>query len=165
MSVSKRGTRYESVPTADLDGVGGRGSREMEEERTREKRRRRERIEWFSTKMHAILWVAASATTIYLTDLVNVIMYSQDVDRAYLNISIVCLGIFTALLLYLSVYLPYIARIHLEWSVYCPRVIPTATAVGVAGTIAMIMALWPVYGLLTPLILGILFVGFLMSFH
>lgn len=53
----------------------------MEEERTREKRRRRERIEWFSTKMHAILWVAASVTTIYLTDLVNVIMYSQDVDR------------------------------------------------------------------------------------
>jgi hypothetical protein len=31
---------------------------------------------------------------------------------------------------YLTVWLPYVQRITLSWNVYCPRAIPTATAIG-----------------------------------
>jgi hypothetical protein len=45
--------------------------------------------------------------------------------------SAVVFGVF----LYLVVYLPYVARVRLEWGVYAPRAIPTAT---IAGTVAFL---------------------------
>ena len=48
----------------------------------------------------------------------------------------VAFGINTCITLYLAVWLPYVAKIHLEWAVYCPRMIPTATVIG------LICALW-----------------------
>lgn len=48
----------------------------------------------------------------------------------YFNIAVVAFGINTCITLYLAVWLPYVAKIHLEWAVYCPRMIPTATVMG-----------------------------------
>ena len=50
-----------------------------------------------------------------------------------------------------------------EWNVYCPRMIPTATIAGIASTICLNIGLWPVYGLFTPLILGTVSLGSLMA--
>lgn len=55
--------------------------------------------------------------------------------RTWFNLSLVFMGIFSMITAYLVVYLPYIARIHLEWNVYCPRVIPAATAVSLCAII------------------------------
>ncbi len=47
------------------------------------------------------------------------------------------------------------------WNVYCPRVIPIMTLNGVLCGIFLMRCFWPVWGFLTPLILGIEFFGML----
>jgi uncharacterized membrane protein YGL010W len=97
-------------------------------------------------------------------------MESTDSDRVdafsgYLQAALVCTGINVCITAYLAIYLPYIKKMRLEWSVYCPRMIPAATVVGVLATICYICALWPVWGLLTPGLLALLFIGALMMAH
>jgi hypothetical protein len=75
------------------------------------------------------------------------------------------MGVNICITAYLAVYLPYIKRIHLEWSVYCPRMIPAATVVGAVATFALVFAFWPVWGLLTPGLLALFFIGSLMTAH
>ena len=55
--------------------------------------------------------------------------------RFWFNLGMVALGVEVIIMIYLTIYLPYIARIHLEWSVYCPRVIPAGAVFGVIMTI------------------------------
>lgn len=52
--------------------------------------------------------------------------------RLYFNIATVCFAINCCIAFYLTVWLPYVKRVpaDLDWNVYCPRVIPTATIVG-----------------------------------
>lgn len=85
--------------------------------------------------------------------------------RGYFNVALTCTGINLCITFYLAVYLPYIKRMHLEWNVYCPRMIPTATVTGVVASFCFICAFWPVWGLFTPGILALFFIGALMTAH
>ena len=93
-----------------------------------------------------------------------VCLTSDRVNRFWFNLSLVCWGVDGAAMMYLGCYLPY-KGITLEWNVYCPRVIPTASAAMVLGSLFLTLGLWPVWGFLTPFILGISGIGFLMSLH
>ncbi len=55
--------------------------------------------------------------------------------RWLFSLGLICIGICLALAFYLVVYLPYVARIELDWEVYCPRVIPTATVAGLLSCV------------------------------
>jgi hypothetical protein len=70
-------------------------------------------------------------------------------------------------LLYLGVYLPKIKGLKdtEAWSVYCPRVIPFMTLNGLICIFTLIRSLWPVWGFLTPFILGVESLGLLFSTH
>lgn len=87
------------------------------------------------------------------------------VCSGFLQVALVCTGVNVCITAYLAIYLPYIKKIQLEWSVYCPRMIPTATAVGVVAAVSYVCALWPVWGLLTPGLLALFFIGALMTAH
>ena len=76
-----------------------------------------------------------------------------------------CFAANCVLCFYLTVWLPHVQRIDLEWNVYCPRVIPTMTVLGLTCGFSLIRGLWPVWGLLTPLILGLVAMACLMSLH
>ncbi|KAF4046234.1 hypothetical protein GN244_ATG01338 [Phytophthora infestans] len=119
----------------------------------------------WSTRLHAFLWIAAAGLLIYGTDFFRVIFTDPRVKRGFFQVALVCTGVNTCITVYLAVYLPYIKRIKLEWSVYCPRMIPTATIVGVVATFCYICAFWPIWGLLTPGLLGLVFTGALMTAH
>ena len=60
---------------------------------------------------------------------------------------------------------PVASRITISHEIYCPRVIPTITVVGILYFFTTLKALWPVYGFLSPLIILVLFMGFLFSTH
>lgn len=62
--------------------------------------------------------------------------------RIFVNIAAVAFGFNMCCVFYLAVYLPYIARITLEWNVYCPRVIPTVLFFSVICAIRCARA-WP----------------------
>mmetsp|Transcript_21356 Transcript_21356/g.67009 ORF Transcript_21356/g.67009 Transcript_21356/m.67009 type:complete len:155 (+) Transcript_21356:90-554(+) len=145
--------RYHRVPTSE------------EEEEKRGKRRRAEAAEHIATKIQALVWVAAGGFVVYQTDMVGVMLQDPSVNRFWFNIATACFSINCVLCFYLTVWLPYVQRIHLEWNVYCPRVIPTMTVVGILCGFSLVRGLWPVWGLLTPLILALTFMAGIMSLH
>jgi hypothetical protein len=82
-----------------------------------------------------------------------------------LQLVAVGVGIQTVLTFYLTVYLPYGKGLtdSSAWSVYCPRVIPVLTAVSVITFLILVRAVWPVWGLLAPLILSVEGLGLLFA--
>jgi len=88
-------------------------------------------------------------------------------NRTLLQVCALCFVTNTVLLLYLTVYLPRFKGLtdSSAWEVYCPRVVPTMTIVGILFGLIMIRATWPVWGFLSPLILGIELMGFLFALH
>ena len=125
--------------------------------------KKKELMESIQTKIWAVLWTAAMIAVIYFSDFFMVLLSSDRVNRTWFNLSCLCWGVDFSCLLYLM-HLPY-RGIDLEWNVYCPRVIPLATGAIVAGSFSLLMATWPVWGFMTPFILGIIGVGMLMSMH
>lgn len=118
-----------------------------------------------STKIQALAWVLVGGFVAYQTDAPFVMLSDPAVDRKWFNVAVAAFAVNTVLCFYLCIWLPYVQRVTMEWNVYCPRVIPTMSAVGVACGICLIRGLWPVWGLLTPFILGLFFMTCLMSLH
>jgi hypothetical protein len=128
-------------------------------------------------KVVAAGWVLLAALVFHYTDSVHVycILPSDDhvappkktANIHLLQLVMIGLGINTVLFLYLLLYLPYIKGLNdsSAWDVYCPRIIPTITITSVVLFILLIRATWPVWGFLSPLIIGIEAVGSLFVCH
>lgn len=122
-----------------------------------------------------MFWVSLSIMTIYLTDFFVVAFTDPPeceqkkrmdcVDRFYFNLSLVNFIVLICIFFYLSVYLPYIARIDLPWDTHCPRMIPAACCVSAVGSLLALMAFWPKFGFLTPFILSSIGMGAMFSLH
>ena len=86
-------------------------------------------------------------------------------SRFYLNLAIILFTANICIMLYLTLWLPYVQRVHIPYDIYCPNMIPIATAFGVLSYILFIVAFWPVWGLLSPLIVTIELFGMIFSLH
>ena len=84
-------------------------------------------------------------------------------SRFFTYIAAAGMGVVLACFVYLSIYLPYIKRIKLAWEVYCPNVIPVATAAGTIAFLSFVVALWPSYGFFSPAIVLIIMFAPVMS--
>jgi len=147
------GMRYRKVQSSEQDN---------EEEA---KKQRAERIEKLNSKLHALFWVLCACGILYATDLPRVAFTDERVNRLSLNLAVVCFTANFGIVLYLTLYLPLIAKVTAPWEVYCPNMIPTATGLGFACVVLLMVAFWPVYGLITPLLIAILLMGFLFVAH
>jgi hypothetical protein len=148
---------------------GGADKKDMSRQAKRARRMAREEqraatMEAIQNKIWAVLWTGAMVAVLYYTDFFRVCLTSDRVNRVWFNLSLLCWGVDGACMCYLGIYLPW-KGIDLEWNVYCPRVIPVASAAMVLGGLFMLFGLWPVWGFITPFILGINGIGFLMSLH
>ncbi|GAX23831.1 hypothetical protein FisN_20Hh033 [Fistulifera solaris] len=111
----------------------------------------------------ALLWFFLAFITHHKCH-VSTTLFSKDSHalQKLLQVVALLLGVQVVLATYLCVYLPYFKQLDSSaWPVYCPRVIPTASGLGVLMVVLLIRACWPVWGFLTPLILGIQFMGLL----
>lgn len=81
------------------------------------------------------------------------------------NIGIVALVVFAVLILYASIYLPYVRKISIDVQIYAPRLIPVATVFGCIASLGFMFGLWPIFGFFTPIILSINFFAFIMVSH
>ena len=91
--------------------------------------------------------------------------HPHSICRISLNLGIVCLTANIIIILYLTIWLPLVVKITIPWDKYCPRMIPAATILGIFSIILFMMAFWPKYGLLTPLIIITLCMGTIFSAH
>eukprot|EP00611_Tribonema_gayanum_P015252 TRINITY_DN27083_c0_g1_i1.p1 TRINITY_DN27083_c0_g1~~TRINITY_DN27083_c0_g1_i1.p1 ORF type:complete len:160 (-),score=43.35 TRINITY_DN27083_c0_g1_i1:82-561(-) len=150
--------RYSGVPTRDVKST----TETSEEER---KRRRTELAERISNKLHAAFWTIVAGVVVYYTDFVRVLLQDDRVKRPWFNLATACFAVNCVIMGYLTLWLPLVQRVSTPWNIYCPRAIPAATAVGVICGVSLNLALWSVWGFLTPLILLVVFMGCLFFLH
>ena len=114
-----------------------------------------------------VAWIAVALLVARWTQFFRTLLHDERIVKSLLYLAVTCLGINTVLLLYLTVYLPRVKNItdQAAWDVYCPRIVPTMTVVGIVCGILLIRATWPVWGFLAPLLLGIESMGFLFTLH
>lgn len=173
-----RRKEYTQVPNEDLDadaadGSTARGVRpgSREDRRARFAQRqakaaeRKKMFDNITNKFWAAVWVAAAVATAYYTDYFRVLLSSSKVDRTWFSISLVLYSILGVLIFYMGVYLPRKFFPDVQPQVVAPRAVYTASACMVLGSITLVVACWGVWGFLTPIILGIIGMGFLMSMH
>lgn len=115
-------------------------------------------------------WVATAILVTWWTSFLHVILAPDPrISLPYLYAFVVGVGINTVLFLYLKVYLHYVVGLPKTdssvYDVWCPRVIPTITITGVLCTFFIIRATYPIWGLLSPLVLGIEVMGALHFLH
>jgi hypothetical protein len=105
----------------------------------------------------AAAWVVLAAIVNYVTNFWYVLLSPES--KAYgtlLYAAAVCIGLDVILLAYLLVYLPKCKGLtdSSAWEVYCPRVVPSMILVGVVCCLLLIRGVWPVFGFVSPLIIG-----------
>jgi hypothetical protein len=133
-------------------------------------------------KIFAAIWVILAGIVIHYTDSLHVYLLLSDDDNNNMNTNtknkptanpilmqlvMIGLGINTVLVVYLLFYLPYVKGLNdsTAWDIYCPRIIPTISIIGVCIFILLIRATWSVWGFLSPLIIGIEAMGLLFTTH
>jgi len=149
-------TRYRRVPQSE----GG-----QEGDNSGDDKRREDRIEYITEKVHSAFWVGISIFIVWYTDLIDKALFSDELDRFSLNIAVLCFVTSTSLMLWATVYLPYTQNPPIPIHLYSPNLVPVATALGLFCLIFSILALWPLYGLLAPIMVLVLTFGVLMSTH
>ena len=146
---------YEQVPSSD----------QSDKDAAEEKKERAKKLEVISSKMHALFWVILSIMLIVYLDIWKVIMNDTRINRIALNLAVFTFAANIVICLYLTFWLPFVKKVTLPWEIYCPRMIPTATALGLLCMASSIIAMWPVWGFLSPFIIFFLCLGIMMSTH
>ncbi|CAK8682804.1 unnamed protein product [Clavelina lepadiformis] len=114
-------------------------------------------------KVDTILWLAISICTFYYSDILNVILHEPGLNGFTYNAAILLSGFAIAIALYYIMWLNLIKGIDADdWEAHNSYGIPIATGSFVLSAICWIVAMWPVYGVKTPAIVFILFMGFIM---
>ncbi|XP_052220077.1 transmembrane protein 128-like [Dreissena polymorpha] len=111
-----------------------------------------------------ICWLIAAMGVFYYTDFYLALMYDHRILRMWFNSGVILIGVNMGIGLFLIVYLSYFKKISSDnWEREYPAAIPVASAAFVVGGILMTVGLWPVWGIFTPLILLILFMGIVVT--
>lgn len=147
---------YKAVPTSPD---------EADADAEQEKKRRSKTMDQISAKVHALFWVLTAISLIIYLDVGNVVMNDSRINRIALNLTVFSFVANVTICLYLTFWLPYVKKITLPWEIYCPRVIPTATALGLTCMMSAIVAMWSVWGFLSPIIIFFLTLGLIMLTH
>lgn len=174
--------RYKKV-SQDENATEGEGQgQEVEVEEEESKKQTVERLEQITTKIHALFWVLSALFLGYYLDIFSVALNHHKVDRyvlfllfflivdlfpsrIFLNLAA---GTFMAnlcIIIYLTIWLPMIQKVTIPWDIYCPRMIPTATFLGIVCMFSLVMAFWPVWGFFSPLFISVFFLGLIFGTH
>jgi len=90
-------------------------------------------------------------------------------NKALLRIAYIGFSIVTTLYLYLTIYLPKVKGLPSNdpsvWQAYCPRVLPIMGITGILTYLILIRAIYPIYGMLGPIISGTEIMGLVMATH
>ncbi|XP_005089811.1 transmembrane protein 128 [Aplysia californica] len=107
-----------------------------------------------------ILLLIAAVAVFYFADFLKVMMYDQRVYITWYWIGTTSFTLHIGVCLFLAIYCNFFRKIGPdEWETRYPKAIPIAAASFIIGILCLSVGLWPVYGILSPVILGILFLG------
>ncbi|XP_071946806.1 transmembrane protein 128-like [Antedon mediterranea] len=105
-----------------------------------------------------LIWLLALFCIFYYTEFVLTLQTDPRIKRGWLYTGCVLVGINCFIGFYLIVICTWIKKID-NWESHFPSAIPMATASFILGSICLNVALWPVYGVLAPIILFTFLMG------
>lgn len=76
-------------------------------------------------------WISAASYIIYSSNFFREVWENPHVNRFFMDIALIGIGFNITIMLYMTIYLPYIAKINEGLETHCPRLIPIITLVGV----------------------------------
>ncbi|CAI9733034.1 Hypothetical predicted protein [Octopus vulgaris] len=110
-----------------------------------------------------VMWLLTAMATFYYTDFYPALLYDTRINRFWLNLGALLIGVNITIGAFLILWTSCIKKISSdEWERQYPAAIPTATASFILGAVCVTIGLWPVWSILTPLILFFIFMGFVV---
>jgi hypothetical protein len=64
--------------------------------------------------LHLIVWISAAVYVVYRTNFFRQVFESDNVNRFFLDLAFTGIGLNISIMLYMTVYLPYIAHIDAD---------------------------------------------------
>lgn len=110
-----------------------------------------------------VVWLVAAMAVFYYSDFYPALKYDPRINRTWLNIGLMLIAVNIGIALFLIIWISCVQKINSdEWERRYPAAIPVATGAFIIGAICLTVGLWPVWSILTPLILFVLFMGFVV---
>lgn len=111
-----------------------------------------------------VLWLITSIAVFYYTDFYIACRYDQRVNRVWFNVGAILVLVNLCIGAFLIVYITYIKKVSSDdWETHYPAAIPIATGSFIMGAVCVTVGLWPLWNILTPVILFILFMGMIVT--
>jgi hypothetical protein len=110
-----------------------------------------------ASMMHSVFWVGLAYFTAVESDFWRVVHEDSRVHTGYLWVGLACIALEVVVLLYLMLWIPCVEKVayDVDYNTYCPRAIYTALFGGFLGWLAFTLAVWGVYGYMTPLMISV----------
>jgi hypothetical protein len=118
---------------------------------------------YIRTKIEALVWITIFLFVFERTKIVKELFNNPKINELFLTIFITAFGINFAIILFVSLVVPYLG--YQKYEDYSPHITPFGSVVMAVGFFSLIIAIYPVYGLWSLLIVPILGMGFLMFAH
>lgn len=141
---------YESVNTTDSVNLGPKKYRNPDNDWT----------DYLKQKIEAGVWVAVFLFTFDRSQIVKQLFTNERVTRPFLIIFLTCLGINFSVTLFI-LYLNYAKGIR-NYEEYSSAITPMSATAGFIGFLSFIVAIFPVYGFLSLVIVPVLAFGIMM---
>jgi hypothetical protein len=103
--------------------------------------------------------VSLAALIVYKTNFFRQVWENPHVNQFFLKIALTCITFMVTVLVYVSIIGPCIKRKEIDFEKDMPSMVPVMALAGVLVFVCSILALWPVWGILTPVYMLILTFG------
>jgi len=134
--------------------------------RRREKRKiRAERAEWWSSKLHALLWVVGAVVALVASDFVHVCITSPSISRWPFSIGGALFILEVIAILRIAWAFPASSSDESDFEKTHPKFVLATTFGGIFCYIFLTIGLWPVYRIFTPFLLALFWFGMIMTLH
>ena len=115
------------------------------------------------TKIEALVWVAIFFFVFERTKIVKELFNNPKINELFLMIFLFAFGINFAIILFVSIAIPCMG--YERYEDYSPHITPLGSVIMAVGFFSLVIAIFPVYGFWSLLIVPILGMGFLMFAH
>lgn len=116
--------------------------------------------EYVRMKAEAAVWVAIFLYTFHKSQFVKQLLTNPRVTQPFLTLFSVCLGVNLSVTIFI-LYLTYARGIR-DYESYSPNITPFAAVSGLIGFLSLLVAVFPVYGFLSFVVVPALTFGLFM---
>lgn len=109
----------------------------------------------------SLLWMFGSFALLYYTEFASTIIFSDLINRSALWCSLAGAFISVLCCAYAFKRVPHLSSVN--WYTEAPKAIITATTAALLGGTSLVIAIWPVWGVYSTIIISVLFMGFIST--